>query len=356
MKTLKKIKEESKINDEYINNLICLEGYKYFNNINLNNQVDSNFLKEKFYCHLDLDEFNKIPIHKKHIVTGFGPTNAPTAGTLSIILKTILINNLSGIDTTIIISELGAFNSRNVELKKLLCLTDRFKSFIRKIGFSGEIRTQNDIGLLRASAVTSKVFLINDVSENLEITSSLYKQLGLEGNDFSNLYDANLCIADILLPILKNKKEAVLVLAGIEEYFLPKIARTIADRLNKNYLEIIGGNKIISALFSKVISGLNGYPKMSKSIPESSINLEEKKDKIADKILNCKTKDEKIILQMMIHVSNWDKEKIKKTKKYFLSKNKEWKNAKKEYLEFFLNIKSIWDSTKFDCDKFDFKF
>lgn len=346
-------KIESKINEKFIRNLIAKEHYiKNFEGVSINKKLDVSFFENKFYCHFLMDKFCKVEKNKKHIITGFGPTNAPTAGTLSIILKTILLS-YSGIDTTIIISDLGAFNSRNIDIEKIFYLSIRFKKFIKKLGFKGRIRTHCDFDLLKTSAVTSKTLSINDLIENSEITAELYEFLGLQGGDFSTLFDLNLCVADILLPILKNKKRSVLVLAGIEEYFLSKIANLVIERLRKNHKKLVDENEFVASIFAKNINGLNGYPKMSKSIPVSSISVENSEKEIEEKIMNCKNQDEIIILQMITHVSNWDSKKITNAVNSYKKGGSEWIRIKKEYLKLFLGIKKIWDSTEFDSESFE---
>lgn len=347
-------KIESKIDGKFINDIILKEGYiKDFNGLNMGKYIDKSFLRDRFYCHTKLREYFEIKNNRKHIVTGFGPTNAPTAGTLSIILKAILFSK-SGIDTTIVISDLGAFNSRNVEMDKLLYLSEHFKNFIKKLGFIGEVRTHDDFKLLRTAAVTSKNLSIEDFINNSEMTTKLYKLLGLQGEDFATLFDLNLCVADILLPILEKKKQAVLVLAGIEEHFLPKIASLIIERFIKNHGSFVNGDEFVASIFSKVLSGFNGYPKMSKSIPDSSISLENTEKEIRDKILNCKKKDEIIILQMIMQASDWNDEKIKKSKRAYKMCEKNWGAIKEEYLVYFLNVKKIWDSTKIKNESIPF--
>lgn len=92
---------------------------------------------------------------------------------------------------------------------------------------------------------------------------------------------------------------------------------------------------------------------MSKSIPESSINLDDSLEDLERKILRCNPKDEKIILQMINLVSDWDLGKINKTNMAFKEMNKEWIKFKKEYLEYFIDLKKTWEET--EDKKYKFK-
>lgn len=86
---------------------------------------------------------------------------------------------------------------------------------------------------------------------------------------------------------------------------------------------------------------------MSKSILESSINLDDSTEELKQKILECDPKDEKIILQMINLVSDWDLKKINKANVAFQKeKSKEWLKYKKDYLKYFIGLKEIWEKTE----------
>jgi tryptophanyl-tRNA synthetase len=340
--------KEAKMDRDFVQNIITKEGYSPISkSVDIGAVSDLNFLKSKFSCHYNLDKFNDVAKSKQHFVTGFGPTNPPTGGTLSMILRAIFFERETGIDSTIIISNLGAFNSRNIALDKIGYLTERFIKFIRYVGFKGELRTHNNFNLLVASSLTSKVLTTKDFLENEEATIDLYKKLGIQGKDFPTFVDANFTVADILLPCILEKKERILVFVGIEEYYFPKLANLVIQRFNKNYQkQFVPENALVTATFGHLIGGLKGFPKMSKSIPESSINLDDPTEKLEQKILECDPKDEKIILQMINLVSDWDLKKINKANAAFQSKSKDWSKFKSDYFKYFISLKDAWEKTE----------
>lgn len=340
--------KETKMDYDFVKNIILKEGYSLIEKpVSVGPISDLNFLKSKFSCHYNLEKFNDVPKSKQHFVTGFGPTNAPTGGTLSMILRAIFFERETDIDSTIIISNLGAFNSRNITLEKIDYLTERFIRFIRSLGYKGGLRTHNDFNMLVASSLTSKVLTVNDFSENEEAITNLYKRLGIQGKDFSTFVDANFTVADILLPCILQNKERVLVFVGIEEYYFPKLANLVLQRFNQNYSgQIASKNALVAATFGHLIEGLNGFPKMSKSIPESSINLDDFEEELERKILECNPKDEKVILQMINLVSDWDLNRIAKANIAFEEMGKEWMMFKKDYLKYFIGLKKAWEETE----------
>jgi tryptophanyl-tRNA synthetase len=82
---------------------------------------------------------------------------------------------------------------------------------------------------------------------------------------------------------------------------------------------------------------------MSKSIPESSINLGDSDEVLAQKILHGDSRNEHVICQMMILASDWDAAKKAAVKEAFRSRSDQWTSFKEEYLELFLSIKRIWE-------------
>jgi len=347
--------KETMMDRDFVQNIVLKEGYSSISKpVAIGPVSNLNFLKSKFLCHYNLEKFNDVPKSKQHIVTGFGPTNAPTGGTLSMILRAIFFERETGINSTIVISNLGAFNSRNIALDKIGYLTERFIKFIRSLGFKGELRTHNNFNLLVASSLTSKVLTVEDFLENEEVTTDLYKKLGIQGKDFPTFVDANFTVADILLPCILKKKERILVFVGIEECYFPKLANLVIQRFNKYYpKQFVPENALVTTAFGHLVEGLNGFPKMSKSIPESSINLDDSIEELKQKILECDPKDEKIILQMINLVSDWDLKKINKANAAFQNKSKDWPKFKSDYLKYFIGLKDAWEKT--DDKKYKFK-
>ena len=338
-----------------INSTIDKHNYKRFPaNININGFGINNELEEKYICYDQIEEISEINPKDIAIVTGFGPTSAPTAGTLSSIFKVLELQRETGIYTHIIISELSALNSRQKPLDDLFRYTYQFIAFIKKLGFdesNGEIRTHNFLDHSRTFSIISSVFRVEDFSDG-EATDEMYKRLNLLGNDFSTMVSQAYTVADIVLPLIRDRKKAVIVPAGLEEHLYPYLAQVAVNRMkNKTggVNKLVDPNAKVGALYGKLIGGLFPYVKMSKSIRESSINLEDSNEEIYEKIVNCGKRNEEIILQMISLTSDWKHEEVQKAKKAFDNKEadySEWLNYKKKYYDFFINIKKIWDESK----------
>jgi tryptophanyl-tRNA synthetase len=341
----------AKIQSEY--------GYKDIASTDSLGPLDGDYLKTKFSCHDNLEALKGKDPSKVAIVTGFGPTNSPTAGTLSVILKTIALQKETGIDTEIIISNLGAYLSRNMSFDQLQTNTNRFLEFIKLMGFDyskGRVRTHIDKENLGISTFLNEhILTTKDFSDNKEATEELYGKMGLLGNKMGIITDATYTVADILKPLFGKEtvtavphgKENVLVIAGIEEHYFPRLAKLAIDRMKTKFPdEYISKDADVSALYTTLIRGLAPYPKMSKSQPDSAINIGEKPEVIRKKIMHCKPENEVVIMQMMAQASMWSQDKIKGALAAFEHREQEpqaWKKLKEEYTQHFIDIAKKWE-------------
>lgn len=180
-----------------------------------------------------------------------------------------------------------------------------------------------------------------------------YKRLDILGNDYSTMVSQAYTVADIVLPLMRDKKKGVIVPAGLEEHLYPYLARVAIERIKQKgggLNSLIDHDAKVGAIYGKLIGGLFPYVKMSKSISKSSINLGDTNEEIEDKIINCGERNEDVILQMMTLASNWNHEEIMEANEIFKTKEKDstnWNRLKKKYCEFFVKIKKIWDESKF---------
>lgn len=341
-----------------ISKIIQNHNYVEFpNSMTISNYGKEGELNLKYLCSDNLDKISNVDIKDLALVTGFGPTNSPTAGTLSMIFRIIEMQKKTGIFTNIIISDLGAFNSRQKPLEELIKRGKQFKKFIIKLGFdstNGIIRTHNDYDHARIFALASSVLTVNDFINHDEATADMYKRLNLQGNDFSTMVDQTFTVADIILPIIRYGKKGVIVSAGIEEHYYPQLSNIVLGRLKKKQGKIgnlIPQDAFVSSVYGKLINGLFPYVKMSKSIPQSAINIGDSEEEIKEKIMNCSDRNEEVILQMIELASNWNLEDIKKAELAFKNRKKHkniWRNTKKKYCDFLLEIKQIWDECEED--------
>ena len=140
--------------------------------------------------------------------------------------------------------------------------------------------------------------------------------------------------ADFIHLGLKEKYKHVVVLSGIDEHGHTMIANKIIKRMNVNMS--------ISGLHTRIIQGLNNYPKMSKTFSSSCITVTTKKKDLKyifnsdDELLN------QLVLEMIQFVSFYSYKKVDTIKKHYKEDKEEWKRDKDKYYTELINIFDKW--------------
>jgi tryptophanyl-tRNA synthetase len=312
--------------------------------------ADSQFLTRRFIAHYNATALAQTGNGKAAIVTGFGPTNAPTAGTLSAMLTACELQRRSGLHTTIVISDLGAWNSRNLPWGRLEEYRDQMLAFIAALGFDhghGILRSHQDKQNLILSGRIARFLNEQDFRENRESLDELYQGLGIRGPQFGVMVDGLYTLADILGP-LRAGRERVLMLAGIEEHYFTDLARLVLARCREHVAgEIFSSGAQVAALFLGVVPGLAGHEKMSKSIPESAIRLDEPPDQIKSKITEAEKVDDPAILRMIELASTWPDDQITDARDAFrlrFASPRRWDDVKRDYAGHLAGFGRLWQS------------
>jgi tryptophanyl-tRNA synthetase len=336
------------------------EAYNRIRNDNGYKDVPQNLLgsdlRNSFFCGHNLDTLAEADPDKTSIVTGFGAVSSPTAGTLSMILKAIALQKQTGCHTEIIISDLGAFVARPRKFEEISLYAKRYETFIESLGFDtkrGTIRTQINQELLSVCAKVQHELNTEDYDAHQNPAKTLYQAEGIRSNNHQCIASAAFTVSDIIKPLFnselvegdKGSKDNVLVIMGIDEHYFPKLAEIAVQRIQKSEPDIISQKPTISAAFTKLIKGFYPYPKMSKSQPESSLNVGDSIEEIKRKILQTVSENQEAILGMMTLASTWTQEEIAEAKAAFEKRDKnpnEWQQQKAKYLDHFMDIAKKW--------------
>ena len=281
------------------------------------------------------------------MVTGFGPTNAPTAGTLSVMLGIVELQRYFAAPTTVVISELGAWNSRNVPWGQLLDVRDQMIEFLKAIGFdlnSGELRSHLDHGNLVRCGRIARFLNRQDFLDNREDLLELYGSHGLLGSEVGIMIDSLYTVADILGPA-ESGATRILMVSGAEEAYFTDLARLVLTRQHDAGELGLNWDAVLGALYFRVLEGLAGYPKMSKSIPASSIHLGMPASEITRQILTDDEASQRPLLSAIELSSGWPLAEIDSARQAFAERRSApaaWEKAKRNFTETFLSYRQRW--------------
>lgn len=285
------------------------------------------------------------------VVTGFGPTNAPTAGTLSVMLGVIELQRHLQVPMTVVISELGAWNSRNVPWSQLTDVRDQMFAFMRAIGLDSsagfapvQLRSHTDHANLVRCGRIARFLSRQDFLDHHEDLVDLYQDHGLLGSEVGLTVDALYTVADILGPAEEGAAR-VLMLSGLEESYFTELSRLVLQRQREAGELSLGWQVDLGALYFRVLQGLGGYPKMSKSIPASGIHLGMHDDEITARVLAHDEASQRPLLSAIELSSGWTMSEIDQARAAYRRRRKEpvgWDLTKRRFAETFTTYAKIW--------------
>jgi hypothetical protein len=242
------------------------------------------------------------------VVTGFGPTNAPTAGTLSVMLGVVELQRQLRAPTTVVVSDLGAWNSRNIAWSTVTEIRDQMFAFLFALGLdrdATDLRSHLDHeNLVRAGRI-ARYLSAADFRQHREGMLELYADHGLLGSEVGVLVDSLYTVADVLGPFDRGAGQ-VLMVAGMEEAYFTDLARLVLDRQAGAGQLGLGWDGTIGALYFRVLEGLAWYPKMSKSIPASGIHLNMTADEVTERVMSDDAANQRAVLSAIELSSGWD--------------------------------------------------
>ncbi|WP_322769437.1 hypothetical protein [Frankia sp. Cr1] len=281
------------------------------------------------------------------VVTGFGPTNAPTAGTLSVMIGAVELQRQLQAPMTVIVSDLGAWNSRNVAWSTLVQVRDQMFAFLVALGLdrdATDLRSHLDHANLVRAGRLARYLSRADFQQHRESLLELYADHGLLGSEVGVIVDSLYTVADVLGPF-DNGAEHVLMVSGMEEAYFTDLARLVLQRQAGAGDLGLGWNGTLGALYFRVLEGLAGYPKMSKSIPASSIHLNMTPDEVTDRVMSDDEASQPAVLSAIELSSGWDAADIAAARDAFanrLDQPSSWREVRAKFCHDFSRHALIW--------------
>ena len=211
---------------------------------------------------------------------GIGMNNSPHLMTVCQLLY-ILDLQRKGCNVQIVLGDLDVLLARCFIVD--LDLIGRYKDFIINLGFAEDtiVRTQSE-----NQETALSVPLISSVVEDsdFDALSEPYDKIYNRQMTYKSKLSFVLMAADFITPILNNKVNNVCMVGGIDEGKYAVWSDVLLQRI------LHDNKKHVCGLFTEVnVPGLNGHPKMSKSIPESAIFMSDENNVIENKIMSIQS-------------------------------------------------------------------
>ena len=260
-------------------------------------------LEKVFLCHQGLYNFTEAD-NDKAVLTGFGLSGVPHMGTLAQINRIGMLNR-AGFPAEVILGDLDAYNGKLTPLDKTAQLAEQYQTFIEGTELldpeTSRVRNQSEHpDVLRTAYLLGRFLDDSHLDGAEEDLHEFYTQRGKvdETMTYRRKLSLNLMLADFIH--LGQTNPNVLVMLGIDEHQYVRAGQELAKRIDP---EVSGLQPVaIDSLYTPIIKGLNGYPKMSKSFKDSSIDLSMSPDDIRSVVMaekdTHKTPEDSVIYQM----------------------------------------------------------
>lgn len=252
--------------------------------------VDRDELRRRWLCHDGGDHFAAQVASDPGtcvVTTGIGLSGVPHAGTLSQITRAIFLQR-AGHRVQLVLGDLDAYNGKDRDLAEVRQLAGRYRRFVRALGFDtelGMLRDQFDsLEVLRTMYLAGRHMSEEAFLEAEEDMHGFYAARGKVDArmTFRRKLSLALMTADFI-DLTRQGYRNVLVTLGVDEHRYVRFAKGVAALLASHLPD---HNVMLAAMYSPIIVGLNGYPKMSKSFPDSGVDLEMTPDDIQRRIVD----------------------------------------------------------------------
>ncbi len=309
-------------------------------------------LQRQWLCHMNGKSFaTAVQSSKRSLVTtGFGLSGIPHVGTLSQIIRALRLQQ-AGLCVQIVLGDLDAYNGKNTDLAYTQRLAGKYRAFIRNLGFDDStpnlLRGQYEsLTTLRTAYLIGHYMDDEMFCRSEEDLHEFYSDQGKVDSTMSyrRKLSLNLMIADFLELLIYGGFDAVLVILGIDEHQYVNFGRETMRRIQSDNPHLNG--RIYSAMYSGIIRGFHGYPKMSKSFPESGISVDMSADDITRLIMCGEVVTEfpetNVVYQMIASVSLYDNERIREAHEECWKQSRLWSNIKSEYAAHLYQLCQRW--------------
>lgn len=300
-------------------------------------------LRTKWMCHTGARAFAEAVTDGEPaiVTTGVGLGGPPHAGTLFQLLRAVKLQQ-RGLDVQIVLGDLDSYNARRTPLDSVRNLADRYEEFVLALGFDAERgvlrRQEGETDVLATAFLLSRHLNDEDFHWAEEDLAGLYRSHGVFDHLSYGMKQAMLLMAADFVHLLREGRH-VLVSLGVDEHKYVALARRGAERWE---LPADG----LSGIYTKMIPGLGGLPKMSKSIPGSGIDASMCADEIRA-LLRAEpdaapTDDGSALLQMYACLPEVDGREYDRLSAARKAGNRQWHTVREQLIERIVSLFSHW--------------
>ena len=300
---------------------------------------------------------------------GVSVTGPPHVGTLGQ-MQTALALQRAGFDVQFVVADMEPYTTDGYALDVVTERARRFVAFVDALGFdhdAGRLRTQYDgTDVMHTAYVLSRyadpeadmaTFELEDTAWEVA-NSDAYDDAGTnaaelgesdvpaewEPSEFTRKMDGLLVVADMLHPLVADDYDANCIVMGADERGLRPMVEGVRERAPTD--------GTLHALYTRLVPGLGGYPKLSRRIPESRFTLADDPAVVRDAVRDPDPAargdgdpGESVVFAMMQLASAADADKIARWRRACVEDGDAWTAARAEFADELVGYARDWQAT-----------
>lgn len=270
--------------------------------------LDATTLNARYLCHHRAGDYLRVPATRRIVTTGFGMSGVPHLATVTHLLKVIELQR-GGERCQIVLGDLDAYNGKNKVYAEAAELAERFAKFAVRLGFDPEggvlRRQEHHLPALETMYLLGRHLEQSDFDGAEEDNHGYYAELGVVDPTmtFRRALSLSLMAADFVA--LGQNHDAVLVVLGVDEHRYVRVAQRVLQRVSGD--SPLRADFALSAAYTRMVPGLGGHPKFSKSLPGSGIDVTTSADDIRRLLATGReVPEESATFQLMCQLPGYD--------------------------------------------------
>lgn len=291
------------------------------------------------------------------VSTGVSVTGPPHVGTLGQLLTTLALRD-AGFDVRAVFADLVVYHAHGIAIEDARALAERYRAFARSLGFAtDELHTQStshDVLYTGQLLARYHEFEENETDADPPAfereLADAYDRAGESplaadtraSTVFGHQQASHLLVADQLHPLISGTHGTVVFVGGADNHRLAAGVREVLRR--SPYSGTLAG------LYTPLVAGYDGFPKLSKSIPPSRFTLDAPPERIRERIVTPDNvydyPTESLVFQMFRLASPYSADELASIRGACAAGGEEWTRVKDEYAEWLVDVAARWKATR----------
>lgn len=314
--------------------------------------LDAGLVDRAFAATTDADALQAAAERDTLFVASAGLTGTPHVGTVAQMFAVKRFQD-AGFDTQFLLADYEKYAGSGRDLEVVRELASDYETFLGRIGYEGDVRTQyDDRDVMHTAFRVAPWFdpeydleFDAEPTDWVESVRAAYEADQIEHDDagdtpeFASRLTGLLCLADFLHPTVADGYDQTVFVLGVDEHALVQY--------NQHYAAASPFDAAFEGLFTRMVPGLDGYPKMAKTIPGSGITMDMAPERVRDLVQTADDATDpaaSTLYQMLCLVSEHDAARLAELEAACREDGEEWAAARDAYADFLADLASKWPS------------